>query len=144
MDGWVGGWADGQTDRQIQINEPLISGSLRKSKFKSISSRLAVKSLFNSKFDFESTAPGIITDPARLEVLNSAQVDLLGSIPRSKYNKPFHSSSFRYRLTYIHRYVTNSGCVMCTGYFLSQPITTLENVSYISLVQQELKKIWII
>src|SRR6218665_3938459 len=31
--------------------------------------------------------------------------------------KPFHSSSFRYRLTYIDRYVTNSGCVMRTGYF---------------------------
>src|SRR6218665_821402 len=58
--------------------------------------------------------------------------------------KPFHSSSFRYRLTYIHRYVINSGCVMCTGYFLSQPITTLENVSYISLAQPELKKLWII
>src|SRR6218665_2751938 len=32
-------------------------------------------------------------------------------------NKPFHSSSFRYRLTYIDRYVINSGCVMRTGYF---------------------------
>src|SRR6218665_614085 len=31
--------------------------------------------------------------------------------------KPFHSSSFRYRLTYIDRYVINSGCVMRTGYF---------------------------
>jgi len=30
------------------------------------------------------------------------------------------------------------------GLFLSQPITTLENVSYISLAQQELKKLWII
>src|SRR6218665_1797988 len=30
--------------------------------------------------------------------------------------KPFHSSSFRYRLTYINRYVINSGCVMRTGY----------------------------
>src|SRR6218665_1074268 len=82
MDGWVGGWADGQTDRQIEINEPLINGSLRKSQFKSISGRLAVKSLFNSKFDFESTAPGK-TDPTRLEGLKSAQVDLLGSTPRS-------------------------------------------------------------
>src|SRR6218665_3310735 len=84
MDGWVGGWADGQTDRQIEINEPLINGSLRKSRFKSISSRLAVKSLFNSKFDFESTAPGK-TDPTRLEVLKSTQVDLLGSTPRSMH-----------------------------------------------------------
>jgi len=56
--------------------------SLRKSQFKSISSRFAVKSLFNSKFDFESTAPGK-TDPTRLEVLKSTQVDLLGSTPRS-------------------------------------------------------------
>src|SRR6218665_1828927 len=32
-------------------------------------------------------------------------------------DKPFHSSSFRYRLTYIDRYVINSGCVMRTGYF---------------------------
>ena len=31
--------------------------------------------------------------------------------------KPFHSSSFRYRLTYIDRYVINSGCVRRTGYF---------------------------
>src|SRR6218665_128216 len=83
MDGWVGGWADGQTDRQIDINEPLINGSLRKGQFKSITSRLAVKSLFNSKFDFESTAPGK-TAPTRLEVLKSTQVDLLGSTPRSK------------------------------------------------------------
>jgi len=30
------------------------------------------------------------------------------------------------------------------GLFLSQPITTLENVSYISLAQPELKKLWII
>ena len=30
------------------------------------------------------------------------------------------------------------------GLFLSQPITTLENVSYISLAQPELKKRWII
>src|SRR6218665_3537751 len=30
---------------------------------------------------------------------------------------PFYSSSFRYRLTYIDRYVINSGCVMRTGYF---------------------------
>src|SRR6218665_2977765 len=52
------------------------------SQFKSISSRLAVKSLFNSKFDFESTAPGK-ADPTRLEVLKSTQVDLLGSTPRS-------------------------------------------------------------
>src|SRR6218665_2979517 len=59
-------------------------------------------------------------------------------------NKPFHSSSFRYRLTYIDRYVTNSRCVMRTGYFLSQPIMTLENVSYISLAQPGLKKLWII
>jgi len=58
-----------------------MNGSSRKSQFKSISSRLAVKSLFNSKFDFESTAPGK-TDPTRLEVLNSIQVDLLGSTPR--------------------------------------------------------------
>ena len=42
------------------------------------SSRLAEKSLFNSEFDFESTAPGK-TDPTRLEVLKSTQVDLLGS-----------------------------------------------------------------
>src|SRR6218665_3837541 len=35
----------------------------------------------------------------------------------SARNKPFHSSSFRYRLTYIDRYVINSGCVMRTGYF---------------------------
>src|SRR6218665_2384679 len=32
-------------------------------------------------------------------------------------NKPFHSSSFRYRLTYIDRYVINSGCVMRMSYF---------------------------
>jgi len=34
---------------------------------------------------------------------------------------------------YIHvdRYVVTSGCVVRTGYFLSQPITTLENISYI-------------
>src|SRR6218665_843246 len=48
-----------------------------------MSSRLAVKLLFNSKFDFESTAPGK-TDPTRLEVLQSTQVDLLGSTPRSR------------------------------------------------------------
>jgi len=42
---------------------------------KVISSRLAVKSLLNSKFDFESTAP-CKTDPNRLEVLKSTQVDL--------------------------------------------------------------------
>src|SRR6218665_109675 len=66
-----------------QINEPLINGSLCKSQFKSISSRLAVKSLFNYKFDFESTAPGK-TDPTRVDtVLKSTQVDLLGSTPRS-------------------------------------------------------------
>src|SRR6218665_196052 len=76
------GWTDGQTDRQIEINEPLINDSLRKSQFKSISSRLAVKSIFNSKFDFESTAPGK-TDPTRLKVLKSTQVDLSGSTPRS-------------------------------------------------------------
>src|SRR6218665_3139271 len=76
------GWTDGQTDRQIEINEPLINGSLRKSQFKSISSRLAVKSLFNSNFDFESTAPGK-TGPTRLEVLKSTQVNLSGSTPRS-------------------------------------------------------------
>src|SRR6218665_1015006 len=35
----------------------------------------------------------------------------------SSPNKPFHSSSFRYRLTYIDRYVINSGCVMRKGYF---------------------------
>src|SRR6218665_437656 len=58
-------------------------GSLRKSQFKSISSRLAVKSLFNSKFDFESTAPDK-TDPTRFEVLKSTQVDLLGSTPRAR------------------------------------------------------------
>ena len=56
-----------------------------KNKFKSISSRLAVKSLFNSKFDFESTAPGK-TDPTRFEDLKSTQVDLLGSTPRSNDN----------------------------------------------------------
>ena len=47
-------------------------------------SRLAVKSLFNSKFNFESTAPGK-TDPIRLEVLKSIQVDLLGSTPMSTH-----------------------------------------------------------
>ena len=52
----------------------LINGSLRKSQFKSISSRLAVKSLFNSKFDFELTAPGK-TDPTRLEGPKSTQVE---------------------------------------------------------------------
>src|SRR6218665_3217962 len=66
------------------------------------------------------------------------------SLHYASYNKPFHSSSFRYRLTYIDRYVINSGYVMRTGYFLSQPITTLENVSFISLAQPELKKLWII
>ena len=54
--------------------------SLRKSQFKSISSRLAVKSLFNSKFYFESTAPDK-TDLTLLEVLKSTQVDLLGRLP---------------------------------------------------------------
>jgi len=48
------------------------------------SSRLAVKSLFNSKFDLESTAPGK-TDPTRLEVLKSTQVDLFGSTPMRVY-----------------------------------------------------------
>ena len=64
-------------------------GSLRKNQFKSISSRLAVKSLFNSKFDFESTAPGK-TDPTRLEVLKSTQVNLLGSTPRSRQRRDAH------------------------------------------------------
>jgi len=67
--------------------------SLRKSQFKSISSRLAVKSLFNSKFDFESSAPGK-TDPTRLEVLKSTQVDLLGSTPRSS-DPPFQNLGSR-------------------------------------------------
>src|SRR6218665_288485 len=61
----------------------------------------------------------------------------------SNFNKPFHSSSFRYRLTYIDRYVINPDA-SCARLFLSQPITTLENVSYISLAQPELKKLWII
>ena len=69
---------------------------------------------------------------------------LLDSTQTVPANKPFHSSSFRYCLTYIDRYVINYGWVMGTGYFLSQPITTLENVSYISLAQPELKKLWII
>src|SRR6218665_3113608 len=61
-------------------------------------------------------------------------------------NKPFQHFSFRYRLTYrpIDRNVITSGCVVRTGYFLSQPITTLENISYISLAQPELKKLRII
>src|SRR6218665_3513235 len=58
-------------------------------------------------------------------------------------DKPFHSSSFRYRLTYIDRYVINPDA-SCARAILSQPITTLENVSYISLAQPELKKLWII
>src|SRR6218665_3920757 len=63
-------------------NRLYLCPKLRKGQFKSISSRLAVKSLFNSKFDFESTASGK-TDPTRLEVLESTQVDLLESTPRS-------------------------------------------------------------
>src|SRR6218665_904710 len=39
-------------------------------------------------------------------------------------SKPFQRCSFRYRLT---------------GYFLSQPIPTLENISYIFLAQADLK-----
>src|SRR6218665_1766290 len=61
------------------------------------------------------------------------------------HNKPFHSSSFRYRLTYIDRYDFCYQFRMRHAHalFLSQPIRTLENVSYISLAQPELKKLWI-
>src|SRR6218665_2918484 len=55
----------------------------------------------------------------------------LHSIHECGINKSFQRFSFRYCLTYIDRYVITSGCVVRTGYFLSQPITTLENISYI-------------
>ena len=54
--------------------------------------------------------------------------------------KPFHSSSFRYRLTDMLSIRMHHA----HGLLLSQPITTLENISYISLAQTELKKLWII
>jgi len=57
----------------------------------SISSRLAVKSLFNSKFDFESTAPGEI-DPTRLEVLKSTQVYAYCVQKELSLDKPGHNS----------------------------------------------------
>src|SRR6218665_333294 len=55
----------------------------------------------------------------------------------SQFQLPVSSDLYRpicYQFRMRHAY----------GLFLSQPITTLENVSYISLAQPELKKLWII
>src|SRR6218665_1301249 len=101
-------------------------GSLRKSQFKSISSRLAVKSLINSKFDFESTVPGK-TNPTRLWVLKSTQVDLLGSTPRSNSTTTDSSSlrwSFWFRLpTELSLFWTHSmvHLITCSQWWTGPP-----------------------
>ena len=67
------------TDRWInlQMTDPEVHRQ------KSVLSRLAVKSLFDSSFDGALTVPSK-TDPIRLEVPKSTQVDLLGSTAQSK------------------------------------------------------------
>ena len=53
-------------------------------------------------------------------------------------NKPFQRFSFRYRLTHTDRHY-QFRMRRAHGLFLSQPITTLDNISYIFLAQSALK-----
>src|SRR6218665_2075937 len=46
------------------------------------------------------------------------------------------------RVRSIERYMLSLPEATGARLFLSQPITTLENISYISLAQPELKKLW--
>src|SRR6218665_1429190 len=91
----------------------------------------------------DAPPPTKIYRRAAADTMTSAQGDLymLNMIKRRKYAV----SQFQVRVAsdlYRAIYVITSGGDGRTAIFIPTKITTLENISYISLAQPELKKLW--